>query len=410
MRRFVGRRHSFVRFSFVTFRVAIITAALLSISGGEQSARAADIVGVVKNAQGAAVAGAKISVADVQGSSKWEGITGSDGSYHASSLEPGHYTVIVVGAQGGTPLRRQVALSASGEPVKADFQFVAAATASASIAAEERNPNIFVYKIDLNDLRNRLTVGRGADPTYTPQFTSDQNYYGSEYGAPLFTYEILRPRNLIRDWRVSLYALHQNSPLNARNFFNVGRLLPSRSTSYSVTANGPLFSDRTNLLTQYGQTLTSGYVNGNVQSPGVNPGDREPTTTDPAKRGFISSLLRAYPLEAPNLGATRLNSNAPRSINAQDALARIDHRLAENDNLALRYTLSDYSEDPFQIVAGQNPQTDVRNRRRAESADGRPHARCLPEPRAHLLACDDQPSGRQFRSHLSRAAADATLP
>lgn len=354
MRNLVRAGNSFARFCVSTALLAVVLA-----TGARQAWAATDIVGTVRNAQGAAVAGAKVSVEDSKGAAKWTGTTGKDGGYHATALAPGSYTVVVTGAQGGNALRRQVVLGQGGEPVKADFQFVAAA-AAASIAAEERNPNIFVYKIDLNDLRNRLTVGRGPDPTYTPQFTSDQNYFGAEFGSPLFPYEVLRPRNLLRQWRGSLYALHQNSPLNARNFFNVGRLLPSRSTSYSMAANGPLASDRANLLLQYGDTLTSGYVNGNVQSPGLAPGDRTPRTGDPRKDAYIASLLNAYPLEQPNLGATRLNSNATRNINAQDALARVDFKWTANDSVALRYTISDYSEDPFQIVAGQNPQTDVR--------------------------------------------------
>jgi hypothetical protein len=318
---------------------------------------AAEIQGRVLNAQGAAVPGARIVVATPQGAALGEATTKEDGSYSVPDLEPGSYVLTVSAPSVTGSLRREVAVQQDSEPVRADFQFQPAAVA-ANIAAEERNPNIFVYRIDLNDLRNRLTVGRGPDPTFTPQFSSDLNYFGAEYGAPLFSYEILRPRSLVRAWRGSVYALHQNSKLNARNFFNVGPLLASRSTSYSMTANGPLFSENVSLLVQYGNSLTSGAVNGNVQSPKDN--QRVPTTTDPAKRAFIASLLRAYPTESPNLGETRLNSNAPRSIDSKDALLRLDRRHNENTNLAFRYTVSDYGEEPFQIIAGQNPQTDVR--------------------------------------------------
>jgi hypothetical protein len=328
--------------------------ALLTCSA---AALAGEIQGRVLNAQGAAVSGAKITVANPQGEALGEATTGEDGSYSVPGLEPGSYVLTVSASSVTGSLRRQVAVAQDSEPVRADFQFLPATT-SASIAAEERNPNIFVYRIDLNDLRNRLTVGRGPDPTYTPQFSPELNYFGAEYGAPLFSYEILRPRSLVRAWRGSIYALHQNSKLNARNFFNVGPLLASRSTGYSMTGNGPLFSEKASLLVQYGNSLTSGAVNGNVQSPKDN--QRVPTTTDPAKRAFIASLLRAYPAESPNLGETRLNSNAPRDIDAKDALARLDYKWNDANQLASRYTVNDYSEEPFQIVAGQNPQTDVR--------------------------------------------------
>ena len=316
------------------------------------------IQGRVLNAQGAAVAGAKVAVTDGQGQSMSQAATASDGSYSIPDLQPGAYTLTVSAPSAPATLSRKVAIPQGSEPVRADFQFQAAAAASATIAAEERNPNIFVYKIDLNDLRNRLTVGRGPDPTYTPQFNSDLNYFGAEFGAPLFSYEILRPRNLVRAWRSSLYALHQNSKLNARNFFNVGPLLASRSTSYSMTANGPLFSERAGLLVQYGQSLTSGAVNGNVQAPLAS--ERVPISPDPAKRAYIAGLLNAYLPDLPNLRGRRLNANAPRDIDSKDALARLDWKWGANRTLAFRYTVTDYAEVPFQLVSGQTPQTDVR--------------------------------------------------
>ncbi|HWP85931.1 MAG TPA: carboxypeptidase-like regulatory domain-containing protein, partial [Terriglobia bacterium] len=318
---------------------------------------AGQIRGRVLNAQGSALAGASISVASPQGENLAHAATAEDGTYAIPGLPPGSYILTVAAPSVGSTLSRQVVIPESGEAVQADFQFQPAAAAS-GIAAEERNPNIFVYRIDLNDLRNRLTVARGPDPTYVAEFAPDKNYFGAEYGAPLLSYEILRPRSLANSWRGSLLALHQNSAVSARNFFNVGPLQASRATTYSITANGPLFFEKDSLLLQFGQSLSSGAVNGNIQSP--LDSERVPITTDPQKRAVIESLLRAYPLESPNLGERRLNSNASRNIDSVDALGRYDYRWSESRSLAFRYTINDYSEEPFQLVAGQNPQTDVR--------------------------------------------------
>ena len=51
---------------------------------------------------------------------------------------------------------------------------------------------------------------------YIPEFRAAQNYTGSMYGAPLFTFEVIGSRPLLSGWRGSLSFLHQNSALNAR--------------------------------------------------------------------------------------------------------------------------------------------------------------------------------------------------
>jgi len=42
---------------------------------------------------------------------------------------------------------------------------------------EERNPNIFIYRIDLNDLRNLLTLFRGPNPPIF-RILAEDNYFG----------------------------------------------------------------------------------------------------------------------------------------------------------------------------------------------------------------------------------------
>lgn len=315
----------------------------------------AQIQGRVTNAQGAGVAGAKVTVTQPSEEGKWEATTSADGTYTVTGLASGLYLVAVAGPAG--TLRREVVLAAASAEARADFQF--APPAAAAPTAEERNPNIFIYRIDLNDLRNRLTVARGPSPEYISEFKTEQNYFGAEFGAPLFVFEPLRPRTLFQSWRGSLFGLHQNSVLNARNFFNVGPLLPSRSTSYNLSANGPLVSDKASLLLQFGQNFTSGFVNGNVIVP--LPEQREALSGNPQLDAAIRSLISAYPAQLPNLANGQLNSNAPRDIDATDALARFDWKPGGRSALAFRYTVSDYLEDPFQLVAGQNPQTSLRN-------------------------------------------------
>ena len=320
-----------------------------------------EIQGKVLNAQGVAVSGAKVTATNQQEGAHWEATTAADGTYTLAGLERGFYIVTISAGSGQVALRREVSVGENSASVRADFQLPPVNPQGVS-AAEEWNPNVFIYRIDLNDLRNRLNVGRGPDPQYVPEFLAEQNYFGVEFGAPLLRFELIRPRPLARDWRGSIFALHQNSALNARSFFNVGPLRASRVNSYDLTAGGPLFSRKASVLLEFGQNYTSGMVNGNIQAPQL--AQLTPRSPIPQVNALIANILKGYPAELPNLvlpnGFVQLNSNAPRSIKTNDGLARLDLKPEANTSFAFRYSINDYSEDPFQLIAGQNPQTDLR--------------------------------------------------
>jgi hypothetical protein len=338
------------------FWTALFVSWLMSVAafGGE-------IQGRVLNAQGAAVAGATVTISAGHEPLHVKVVTAADGSYTIPNVEPGMYAISVSLPNGQQVLRREVAVGSEAAPARADFRFTAAA-AEVVAGLEERNPNIFIYRIDLNDLRNLLTLFRGPSPTYIPQFLAEDNYFGAEYGAPLLSFQPLRPRTLLGDWHASVSATHQNSALNARNYFNFGPLLPSRITSYDLAAGGPLISSKTSLLLDFGQIFNSGMVNGNLQAPLAS--ERTPLAADPQTNAIIAALLKAYPVQLPNLpnvSLRQLNTNAPRSIVTADGLARLDVKPNDKTSVAGLYSVNQYSEDPFQLVLGQNPQTDLRN-------------------------------------------------
>ena len=56
-----------------------------------------------------------------------------------------------------------------------------------------------------------------------------------------------------------------------------------------------------------------------------------------------------------------MNTNAPRSTISANGLARLDLKPRDKTSVAGLYSVSQYSEDPFQLVLGQNPQTDLRS-------------------------------------------------
>jgi len=319
------------------------------------------IQGRVLNVQGEPVAGATITVTTKNEEPRAKAVTEADGVYAISNLAPGVYTVTVTVSSSQQVLRMDVLVDSESVAARADFRFTTDAAQSVA-GLEERNPNIFVYRIDLNDLRNLLTLFRGPNPTYIPAFPAEDNYFGAEYGAPLLSFQPLRPRPLLMDWHASVSASHQNSALNARNFFNVGPLFSSRITSYGLAAGGPLISPKASLVLDFGQIFNSGMVNGNVQVPLAS--ERTPRAADAETNTIIANLLKAYPAELPNLPAVtsrQLNTNAHRSIVTADGLARLDVKPDDRTSVAGLYSVNQYSEDPFQLVIGQNPMTDLRS-------------------------------------------------
>ncbi|MBO0800291.1 MAG: hypothetical protein J2P31_15835, partial [Blastocatellia bacterium] len=89
-----------------------------------------------------------------------------------------------------------------------------------------------------------------------------------------------------------------------------------------------------------------------------------PLTTDPATRALVAKFLNAYPTESPNrtdIDPRALNTNAPQSIDNNQANLRLDQNLGAKGALTLQYQFTSQSVQAFQLVAGQNPDTDTKS-------------------------------------------------
>ena len=325
-------------------------------------AQAGEIHGRVLNQDGDAVPAARVTVEREDGQFHHEVRAEAGGVYQIEGLGQGIYSVTVSGPSGRPSLRREVVVGTPDSSVQLDFRLPQVAEQAAA-EQDEGNPNIFVYRMDLNVLRKRLTIVRGADTQSIQEFQPEQNYFGSEFGAPLREFTPLGSRPVASLWHSSLSGYFENSVLNARSFFNVGPLRPSRSNEFVVTSGGPLASEKLSVLARYGRLHRSGEVNGNVQVP-KNAAERVPLSGDPQVSAIVSSLLQAYPTDLPNLPHVtirQLNTNAPQEIDSTEGLLRLDYIPKENTSAAFRYTINDYAEDPFELVIGKNPQTDLRS-------------------------------------------------
>ena len=219
-----------------------------------------------------------------------------------------------------------------------------------------RNENVQFNLIDNNSLKES-NLRMGTTATITSEFVVDKNYFGAEFGsAPKASVTI--PAAIKAGIHGELRYSHVNSIFNARSFFQVGSVKPSRENEYgfnfgsNLWRNGKLFMDGA-------QTKIRGNVNGNVLVP--RPDERTPLTNDPVAYAFIAKLLAAYPKELPNrteINPRALNTNSPQSIDNSNANIRLDQKFYGDDNLILQYQFSNQKILAFQFVAGQNPNTD----------------------------------------------------
>lgn len=222
-----------------------------------------------------------------------------------------------------------------------------------------RNENVQFNLVD-NGALKELNVRLGTTATIIREFNPAGNYFGSEFGnAPRSAMTL--PGSLRSGFHGQLHESHLNSVFSARSFFQVGTVKPAHENDYGFNTGFDL-TTRIKFFIDASQQKIRGSVNGNVLVP--RPDERTPLTADPATRALVAKFLAAYPAELPNrtdINPRALNTNAPQSINNNQANLRLDDKLSAKDLLALQYQFTNQHVDAFQLVAGQNPDTDTKS-------------------------------------------------
>ena len=222
-----------------------------------------------------------------------------------------------------------------------------------------RNENVQFNLVDNNALKE-ISVRVGTTATPVREFNPASNYFSSAFGnPPKAAITLLSP--LKAGFHGQLSETHQNSVFSARSFFQFGPVKPARENDYGFNF-GLSLTSKTKLFVEAGQTKVRGNVNGNVLVP--KPDERTPLATDPAVRAVIARWLAAFPAELPNrtdINERALNTNAPQIINNNQAGGRLDHTFSPRDTLGLQYQFTSQAVQAFQLVAGQNPNTDTKS-------------------------------------------------
>ncbi|MCC6857050.1 MAG: hypothetical protein IT158_00740 [Bryobacterales bacterium] len=225
-------------------------------------------------------------------------------------------------------------------------------------AAARRNENVQVNRID-NDALKEANIRLGDNVTLISVAPAEAGYYAAEHGRPAVEPPVLRAIPPLSGWHGELFESLQNSIFNARTFFQVGDVLPSRQNQYGGRFGGPV-PGLGSLTGTFSQRKTRGMVNGNVLVPLAS--ERTALATDPAVRATIERFLAAYPAQLPNrpdFDLRALNTNAPQRIDEINGTLRLDRDLSSRDRLSLFQFLNRQRIDAFQLVAGQNPDTEI---------------------------------------------------
>ena len=219
-----------------------------------------------------------------------------------------------------------------------------------------RNENVQFNLVDNNALKE-LNIRLGATATIVQEFRADRGYFGAEFGNPAAGPVHLGSTRRA-NWHGNVFANHQNSVTSARSFFQVGDVQPARENRYGLQTGFTPWKQGY-FSVQASQDKLRGQVNGNVLVP--RPEERTPLITDPARRAIVTRYLAAYPTLLPNrtdINPRALNTNAPQSIDGNDATLRLEH-----GRVYAQYQFTGQDVDAFQLVAGQNPNTRTRSHR-----------------------------------------------
>jgi hypothetical protein len=231
-----------------------------------------------------------------------------------------------------------------------------------NVAAGEsrRNENIQFNLVDNNALKE-LNIRLGATTTIIEVFRPERSYFSSEFGnAPGPVLHLPGPPSRLSGVHGNLFWSHRNSVFAARSFFQVGGVQPAHDNEYGFSIGATIWRGATVTL-EGSQSRMRGSVNGNVLVP--LPSERTPLTTDPATRAIVERFLAAYPAQLPNrpdVNPRALNTNSRQTIDDNNARVRIDQRVGERDRVRLQHQFTSQHLLPFELVQGQNPNTDTK--------------------------------------------------
>ena len=159
----------------------------------------------------------------------------------------------------------------------------------------------------------------------------------------------------------TLFESHRNSIFSARSFFQVGGVEPAHDNDYGFTFSAPLWRGA-DIFLEGGQARMRGSVNGNALVP--LPDERTPLDDRSRharhRRAIPGRLSRRNCPIAPTSIRARSTPTRRRPSTTTMPASGSARSSASRDRFALRYQFTSQHLLPFELVAGQNPDTDTK--------------------------------------------------
>lgn len=233
-------------------------------------------------------------------------------------------------------------------------------TTDSASGESRRNENVQFNLIDNNALKE-LNIRLGTSATIITEFRPDRKYFGTEFGnKPSSPIHITSPA-AAANVHGAAYFTRSDSIFSARSFFQVGGVQPAHENNYGMNVVfDPWRGAHVGIAGS--QQKLRGSVNGNVLVPLAS--ERTPLTTDPGIVRILQRWIAAYPKEAPNrtdIDPRALNTNSPQSINTDASNLRLDQDLGKHDKLHAQHIFTNQKVMAFELVAGQNPDTNTKS-------------------------------------------------
>lgn len=183
------------------------------------------------------------------------------------------------------------------------------------------------------------------------EFRVESNAYSAEFGRNFGGQINAISKSGTNNLRGSLYYLHRNDNLDARNFFDrepVGKPEFKRN-QFGATLGGPIKADKTfffagyeGLIQRLGRTINTVVPDANARN-GILP-NRAPITVNPAVRPYLD----LYPLpNGPTIGDGLANYffGYKETLDQSYVQGRLDHSFNGNHQIFARYSFDDANQD-----------------------------------------------------------------
>ena len=355
------------------------------------SATLAQLNGAVRDANGAVIAGASLTLREVDTNRSYSSTSNEDGLYIIPNLPPGKYeltasytgfakststgivltvgqiatltvtlnptleqSVTVTGETPIEPTRTETSQVINPQQIEnlpvsgrlfTDFALLTPGVATGRTSLGTTFTEFEITQISFGGMRsfsNLITVdgadfinsNTGVQRATPPQESVEEfrvvnNGFGTEYGRALGGIVNVVTKSGTNQWHGSLYEYLQNSALNARSLLQPAPNSNAlRQNQFGATLGGPISADRTFIFANYeGQRR--------AEAPVLPP--------DFLNNFAAINQAKAYLGLAPeNLSSLKIKNN-------DYGFLRIDHQLNQKTRLAFRYNIED-ARDPNQLI------------------------------------------------------------